>query len=59
MPDQELDVAQALKQLKVSMRNLKLHIITYRTRVMGLALRKQPGITDLPDIHEEEKEKGN
>ncbi len=41
------------------MRTLKLHIITYRTRVMGLALRKPAGITDLPDIHEEKKEKGN
>ena len=58
MPDHEPDIAHALKQLKASMRTLKLHVLTYRTRVMGLALRKQPGITELPDIHEE-KEKGN
>lgn len=59
MPDQEMDIAHALKQLKESMRTLKLHVLTYRTRVMGLALRKPAGITDLPDIHEEKKEKGN
>jgi hypothetical protein len=59
MPDQEPDIAHALKQLRESMRSLKFHVLTYRTRVMGLALRKPTGITDLPDIHEEKKEKGN
>lgn len=48
-----------MKQLKESMRTLKLHVLTYRTRVMGLALRKPSGITDLPDIHEKKKEQGN
>lgn len=59
MPDHEPDIAHALKQLKASMRTLKLHVLTYKTRVMGLALRKPAGITDLPDILEEKKEKGN
>jgi hypothetical protein len=59
MPDQEPDIAHALKQLRESMRTLKLHVLTYRTRVMGLALRKPSGITDLPDIHEKKKEQGN
>jgi hypothetical protein len=59
VPDQEPNLAQVLKQLKESMRTLKLHIITYRTLVMGLPPRKQPKIPDLPDPREEKKEKGN
>jgi uncharacterized protein with ATP-grasp and redox domains len=59
MPDQEPDFAQILKQFKESMRTLKLHVITYRTRVIGLSMRNQSKITDLPDPYEEKKERGN